>query len=218
MLFERKKTDFETQRKSMVEKQIEGRGIGNQKVLGSLLKIERHRFVPPHLKTVAYEDRPLPIGYGQTISQPYIVAFMTELLELKEQDSVLEIGTGSGYQTAVLAEIAEKVYSIEVIPELSERAKNLIEGLGYRNVYIKIGDGWRGWKEYAPFSAIIVTCAPTKIPPLLIEQLSDGGKMVVPIGSGFQKLKLVEKVKGEIKIKNAGDVSFVPMIKKEDKR
>ncbi|MCM8791715.1 MAG: protein-L-isoaspartate(D-aspartate) O-methyltransferase [Candidatus Omnitrophica bacterium] len=209
--------DFVALRKAMVKNQIEKRGIRDKNVLKAMLKVERHKFVPEELKNYAYEDRPLPIGEDQTISQPYIVALMTELLKLDPNDRVLEIGTGSGYQAAILAELVKEVYTIEIIESLAKRAEKLLHDLGYKNIYVKIGDGYLGWPEKAPFDAIIVTCAPKEIPPLLIEQLKEGGKMVVPVGDFFQNLKLVIKKDTKIIVKDIVPVIFVPMIKKDER-
>ncbi len=203
-------------RYQMVETQLKARDITDQKVLNAMLKVERHKFVPKEYRELAYIDDPLPIGHNQTISQPYIVALMTQLLELKGNERVLEIGTGSGYQAAILAEIVKEVYTIEIIPELAKNAEKLLkEELGYKNIFIKIGDGYLGWPEYAPFDRIIVTCAPDHIPQPLIDQLKNGGKMVIPVGVGTQELVVVEKIKGEIHQKKTIPVRFVPMIRKE---
>jgi len=210
---DKERTDFYILRKKMIETQIEARGIKDKRVLEAMLKVERHKFVPESQKPFAYEDRPLPIGYGQTISQPYIVALMTELLELKGEEKVLEIGTGSGYQAAILAELAKEVYTIEIIEGLAKEAQKRLADLGYKNIKVKIGDGYLGWPEVSPFDAIVVTCAPEEIPPALIEQLKEGGKMVIPVGEFFQELKLVSKKEGKILIKNIIPVSFVPMIR-----
>lgn len=207
--------DYTSLRRQMVETQIESRGIKDRRVLEALLKVERHRFVPEELRAYAYEDRPLPIGEDQTISQPYIVALMTELLELKPNDKVLEIGTGSGYQAAILAELAREVYTIEIIESLAKRAEKVLKDSGYKNIYVKIGDGYLGWPEKAPFDAIIVTCAPEEIPETLIEQLKEGGRMVVPVGKFFQSLKLVIKKDGKVMVRDIAPVAFVPMIKKK---
>ena len=210
---DKERTDFYILRKKMIETQIEARGIKDKRVLEAMLKVERHKFVPESQKPFAYEDRPLPIGYGQTISQPYIVALMTELLELRGKEKVLEIGTGSGYQAAILAELAKEVYTIEIIEGLAKEAQKRLADLGYKNIKVKIGDGYLGWPEVSPFDAIVVTCAPEEIPPALIEQLKEGGKMVIPVGEFFQELKLVSKKEGKILIKNIIPVSFVPMIR-----
>jgi protein-L-isoaspartate(D-aspartate) O-methyltransferase len=203
---------YETKRKNMVREQIERRGVTDSATLHSMQLVKRHLFVPQNLVEDAYDDRPLPIGYGQTISQPYIVAYMTELIQPKQNYKVLEIGTGSGYQAAVLAEIIDSVFTIEIIPELENTAAERINHLGYKNVKVKIGDGYYGIEESAPFDAIIVTAASEYIPPPLIEQLKDGGKMIIPIGSPFmvQMLMLVEKDGEKITTENLLPVRFVP--------
>jgi protein-L-isoaspartate(D-aspartate) O-methyltransferase len=206
---------FSKLREEMVKTQIEARGIKDKRVLEVMRKVKRHQFVPQLYKSYAYKDTPLPIGEGQTISQPYIVALMTELLGLTGKESVLEIGTGSGYQAAILAELAAYVYTIEILPNLAERAEKLFKNLGYKNIMVKCGDGYLGWEEYAPFDAIIVTCAPEDIPRALVEQLADSGRMVLPVGSIYQELKLIEKKNGEAKIKSIIPVRFVPMIHSE---
>jgi len=199
-------------RKKMVEQQIEQRGVRDTATIRSMLAVPRHLFVPLSSRKSAYEDRPLSIGYGQTISQPYIVAYMTEAINPSSCKKVLEIGTGSGYQAAVLAEIVDKVYTIEIVKELGERAKKTLKELNYDNVFVKIGDGYIGWEEHAPYDAIVVTAAPDKIPPPLIKQLKDGGKMIIPVGSPYniQHLTLVEKSNGKIKSKRKLPVRFVP--------
>lgn len=206
---------YSQKRKDMVETQVKGRGIKDKRVLEAMLKVERHLFVPVNLRDFAYEDRPLPIGEGQTISQPYIVALMTEVLKLKSTDKVLEVGTGSGYQAAILAEIAKEVYTIEILPKLAKRAEKLLKELDHKNIKVKIGDGYLGWEEFSPFDCIIVTCAPDHIPQPLIEQLSEGGRMVIPVGKGFnQELVLIEKREGKIEKKSIIPVLFVPMLRK----
>ena len=207
---------FYQKRLQMVEYQLKGRDITDRKVLEVMLKVERHKFVPKDIQHLAYIDEPLPIGFGQTISQPYIVALMTQLLELKGDEKVLEIGTGSGYQAAILAEIAKEVYTIEIIPELAQRAEKLLKELGYKNIFVKIGDGYLGWPEHAPFDKIILTCAPEEIPQTLVEQLKDGGKMVLPVGRGVQDLIVVEKQKDKIITKSVIPVRFVPMIRSKE--
>ncbi|MFQ3675535.1 MAG: protein-L-isoaspartate(D-aspartate) O-methyltransferase [Endomicrobiia bacterium] len=202
-------------RLNMVEYQLKRRDITDKKVLDVMLKLERHKFVPMQYRENAYDDNPLPIGFGQTISQPYIVALMTQLLELKGDEKILEIGTGSGYQAAVLSEICKEVYTIEIIPDLAIRAEQLIKELGYKNIFIKIGDGYKGWVEHSPFDAIIVTCAPDHIPQPLIEQLKDGGKMVIPVGDYYQELVLVEKRQGKVFKKSVIPVRFVPMLREK---
>lgn len=203
-------------REQMVTSQIERRGVTDKKVLQAMLKVERHRFVSGNHIKHAYEDRPLPIGEGQTISQPYIVALMTEVLELDSSKRVLEIGTGSGYQAAVLAEICDSVYTIEIIEVLGKRADKALKECGYSNVAVKIGDGYKGWKEHAPFDAIIVTCAPSKVPQPLVDQLAEGGKLVIPVDVDFgQDLILLTKEKGKVKRKSVIPVRFVPMTKED---
>lgn len=205
--------DFSRKREDMVRYQIEARGIRDPRVLNAMRKVERHLFVPADQAALAYGDHPLPIGAGQTISQPYIVAFMTEALGLKERDRVLEIGTGSGYQAAILAEICDSVYTVEIIPELGKRAKALLTVLGYRNIRVKIGDGYQGWKEFAPYQAIMATCSPTHVPQPLIDQLAEGGTMIIPVGPAHnQELVVLVKRKGKLVQKNVLPVRFVPMV------
>ena len=203
---------YETKRRNMVKEQIEERGVTDSATLYSMITVKRHLFVPKNLTGDAYDDRPLPIGYGQTISQPYIVAYMTELIQPKQNYRILEIGTGSGYQAAVLAEIIDSVFTIEIIPELGKSAAERLSRLEYKNIKVIIGDGYYGIEESAPFDAIIVTAASEYIPPPLIEQLKDGGKMVIPIGSPFmvQMLMLVEKDEEKITTENILPVRFVP--------
>ncbi len=203
--------DFASQRYNMVERQIRSRGVKDERVLNAMLKVKRHLFVPEPYREFAYLDRPLPIGEGQTISQPYIVALMTELLALKGDEKVLEIGTGSGYQAAILAELCKEVYTIEIVEVLANRADKLLRKLGYENITVKFGDGYQGWAEHAPFDGIIVTCAPPEIPEPLLKQLKDGGRMVIPVGEYYQELKLVEKREGKIRISSVIPVRFVPM-------
>jgi protein-L-isoaspartate(D-aspartate) O-methyltransferase len=205
------KGDFKAMREKMVETQIKARGVKDPRVLSALLKVERHRFVPEKYLDSAYSDQPLPIGEGQTISQPYIVALMTELLELKGNEKVLEIGTGSGYQAAILAELAKEIYTIEIIEPLASTARERLSELGYQNVKVKAGDGYLGWPEAAPFDAIIVTAAPDHIPKPLIDQLREGGRMVVPVGTYTQELIKIVKRSGKIETTNVIPVVFVPM-------
>jgi len=205
------KGDFKVMREKMVETQIKARGVKDPRVLSALFKVERHRFVPEEYLNSAYADQPLPIGEGQTISQPYIVALMTELLELKGDEKVLEIGTGSGYQAAILAELAKEVYTIEIIESLASMTKNRLSQLGYQNVKVKAGDGYLGWPEVGPFDGIIITCAPDHIPKPLIEQLKEGGRMVVPVGAYSQELKKIVKRSGKIVTTDVIPVVFVPM-------
>jgi protein-L-isoaspartate(D-aspartate) O-methyltransferase len=199
-------------REKMVEDQVESRGISNQPTLDAMKKVPRHKFVPPNLLDRAYDDGPLPIGYGQTISQPYIVAYMTAAIDPQPGQKILEIGTGSGYQAAVLAEIIDSVFTIEIVTELYKSSEKRLKELGYKNVLCKNADGYYGWKKYEPFDAIIVTAAAEYIPPPLIEQLKDGGKMVIPVGSPFlnQTLILVEKNGKEITTTSLLPVRFVP--------
>ena len=206
---------FRKLRQAMVEKQIVARGIKDRRLLEAMRTVERHKFVPIYLQSFAYKDTALPIGEDQTISQPYIVALMTELLELKGDEKVLEIGTGSGYQAAILAELVKEVYTIEIIPSLAKRAENLLTDLGYSNIKVLCGDGYLGWPEHAPFDAIIITCAPEEVPGELIKQLKLEGRMVVPVGENFQVLKLIFKKPGKILEKNIIPVLFVPMVKGE---
>ncbi|RME67961.1 MAG: protein-L-isoaspartate(D-aspartate) O-methyltransferase [Verrucomicrobia bacterium] len=195
----------------MVEHQIAARGIRDPRVLEAMRRVPRHAFVPPDVQNLAYEDHPLPIGHGQTISQPYIVALMTELAEVGPGSRVLEIGTGSGYQAAVLAEIGAEVYSIEIIPELGERAREVLRRLGYDRVQVRIGDGSVGWPEEAPFDAIIVTAAPVHIPEPLREQLKVGGRLVIPVGSIMQELRVVVREADGWRERAVIPVRFVPM-------
>jgi len=197
----------------MVERQLRWRGIKDERVLAAMQALPRQLFVPEQLRAFAYDDRPLPIGSGQTISQPYIVALMTELLELKPTNKVLEIGTGSGYQTAVLAQLVAAVYSIEILPGLAEGAKNILAALGYKNIELKIGDGFFGWPEHAPFDAILLTAAAPKIPELLWLQLREGGRLIMPLGEERQTQKLIRarKVAGEPMIEDFSEVLFVPL-------
>ncbi len=188
------------------------RGVTNERVLTAMRKVPREQFVPEEMRARSYTDRPLPIGYDQTISQPYIVAFMTEKLELKPTDRVLEIGTGSGYQAAILGELAAEVYSIEIIEPLGKGAEGTLKRLGYKNVHVKVGDGYKGWPEHAPFDAVIVTCAPNHVPRPLVEQLKDGGRIIIPVGeAGAQELYLLEKKDGQLRQRAVLPVRFVPM-------
>ena len=197
----------------MVEQQIVKRGVQDQRVLDAMRKIQRHLFVGESLKGRAYGDHPLPIDEGQTISQPYVVAWMTEALELKSTDRVLEIGTGSGYQAAVLAEIVREVYTMEIKERLVKRSAGLLNELGYENIKIKYADGYNGWEEYAPFDAIIITASANHIPPPLIRQLKEGGRLIIPLGSTlyYQTLTLATKRNNELDVVQMGGVAFVPM-------
>lgn len=198
-------------RDDMVRYQIEERGVSDPVVLAAMRRVPRHEFVPPEVRAFAYEDSPLPIGDGQTISQPYIVALMTQLLALRKTDRVLEIGTGSGYQAAVLAEIVAEVYTIEIVEPLERAARATLDRQGYKNVFTRAGDGYRGWPEHAPFDAVIITAAPGKIPEPLIDQLKTGGKMVLPLGSWYQELIVVTKEKDGVRKRSVIPVRFVPM-------
>jgi protein-L-isoaspartate(D-aspartate) O-methyltransferase len=211
-------SNYAEQRLRMVETQIERRDITDTLVLNAMRTVPRHLFVPESFRRESYHDGPLPIGMDQTISQPYIVAIMTELLQIDSVSKVLEIGTGSGYQAAVLAEISDSVYSIEIIPKLAHRADTLLDSLGYTDVQIRAGDGYRGWPEAAPFDAIIVTAAPPKIPQPLIDQLKTGGRMVIPVGEYHQELLLVQKTEKGVIEKSIIPVRFVPMTGEAQKK
>ncbi len=211
--------DFQKQRLSMVNDQIMERGVKDRSVIEAMTAVPRHKFVSENYLNRAYDDGPLPIGYGQTISQPYIVAYMTEILNLNANSRVLEVGTGSGYQAAVLSPIVKQVYTIEIIPELARSAAVRLKDLGYRNVEVAIGDGYYGWNKYAPFDAIIVTAAAGHIPPPLIEQLKNNGRMVIPVGGSFlvQNLILITKDKdGNVTTRNLIPVRFVPLTGRHD--
>lgn len=211
---------FGLKREKMIEQDIKGMGIKDKKVLEVMARVPRHLFVDEGLREQAYEDHPLPIGEGQTISQPYIVALMTEALRLKPADRVLEIGTGSGYQAAVLSEMVKEVYTIEIRKALADSAAKRLKDLGYRNVKVKYADGYKGWTEYAPFDAIIITAAANHIPPLLIKQLKEGGRLIIPLGSTvyYQTLTLVTKQKGDLDVQQLGSVVFVPMTGEAEKK
>ena len=212
IVFSQDQEDYRRLREDMVKTQIEARNVYHRATLKAMRTVPRHEFVPDAMKAYAYQDRPLSIGNGQTISQPYIVAFMTSVINPKPDDRILEIGTGSGYQAAVLAEIVERVYTIEIIPELADIAKEKFESLNYTNIYTRTGDGYHGWPEEAPFDAIVVTAAPDEIPEPLIDQLKEGGKMVIPVGPKYsvQSLQLITRKNGETNIKNLFPVRFVP--------
>jgi protein-L-isoaspartate(D-aspartate) O-methyltransferase len=217
---------FVQARRLMVKEQLTARGrdITNSRVLAAMGKVPRHEFVPERLRSRAYQDSPLPIGHDQTISQPFIVAFMTESLQPRPSDRVLEIGTGSGYQAAVLAELVAEVYTIEIIKELADRAAADLKRLGYTNVQVRAGDGYQGWPQAAPFDAIIVTCAPNKVPQPLVDQLKTGGRMIIPVGVSWnQELVLLHKRDGKLEQQTVLPVRFVPMTgeaeqKPEDRR
>lgn len=212
--------DYELRRSQMVQQDIKARGISDPAVLHALSTVPRHLFVDARFRPTAYGDHPLPIGEGQTISQPYIVALMTEVLRLKPADRVLEIGTGSGYQAAVLALIVKEVYTIEIVKPLADRARKLLVDLGYGNVTVKFGDGYQGWEEHAPFDAIIITAAPDRIPQPLVDQLKEGGRLVVPLTHPvyYQVLTLATKREGKLELEQIAPVAFVPMTGEVQKR
>jgi protein-L-isoaspartate(D-aspartate) O-methyltransferase len=210
--------DLTTQRNTMVEQQMEARGISDPATLEAMRVVPRHEFLPLRLREEAYGDYPLPIGHGQTISQPYIVAFMTEAIRPRPGEKILEIGAGSGYQAAVLAQMGAEVYTIEIVEPLAEMARQTLERLGYQNANVKHGDGYRGWPEHAPFDAVIVTCAPDKIPPDLVAQLKDGGRMIIPVGGGMeQELVLLQKQGDRVEKQSVLPVRFVPMTGEAEK-
>lgn len=206
------------ERHAMVEEQIVARRIADQRTLSAMRRVPRHRFVPRELSHRAYEDGPLPIGHGQTISQPFIVAYTTEHAQIKPGTKVLEIGTGSGYQAAVAAEAGADVYSIEIVPELAERARAALHDSGYGRVHLRTGDGYKGWPEEAPFDVIIVTAAPDVVPPPLIEQLKEGGRMIIPVGPqrGVQELRLITKSGGKVREEALLPVAFVPFTRAKE--
>jgi protein-L-isoaspartate(D-aspartate) O-methyltransferase len=198
----------------MVRNQIEARGVKNQRVLEALRKVPRHMFVPAELQEKAYDDRPLPIGHDQTISQPYIVGLMSELLDASPEHKVLEIGTGSAYQAAILSQLVKQVHSIEIVPELARSAAELLNRLGYKNVNVRLGDGYAGWPEQAPFDRIILTAAPPKIPQALLDQLKPGGRLVAPEGDRYQELVVIDKnADGSLTRRPSIPVMFVPMVR-----
>jgi len=202
---------LERERQAMVEHQIAARGVDDARVLAAMRRVPRHEFVPAESRGAAYEDRPLPIGWDQTISQPYIVALMTAALALQGHERVLEIGTGSGYQAAVLADLVSEVYSIEIVPELATRARATLQRLGYEHVHVRSGDGYRGWPEAAPFDAIVVTASPEHVPEPLVQQLRPGGRMVLPVGTGHQLLLRLVRTEQGFESDTLAAVRFVPM-------
>ena len=206
--------EFVERRARMVDTQLRARGILDAKALGAMARVERHRFVPERDLDRAYGDHPIDIGFGQTISQPYIVAFMTEALALDDDSRVLEIGSGSAYQTAVLAEIAREVYSVEVVPEHAARAERLLRELGYANVQVRLGDGYAGWPEAAPFDGIIVTAAPDHVPQPLVDQLKPGSRLVVPVGRGEQDLLVLTRTAHGLREEQRLAVRFVPLVRR----
>jgi protein-L-isoaspartate(D-aspartate) O-methyltransferase len=210
--FAQRPSDYDEARERMVQKEVVGRGVRDQRVCDAMRKVPRHLFLPVDQRKSAYLDGALPIGNGQTITSPYVVAFMTEKLEPQPTDKVLEIGTGSGYQAAVLSQLVAEVYSIEIVEPLGQRATRTIQQLGYNNVHVKIGDGYKGWPEHAPFDKIIVTCSPEEIPKALVDELREGGRLVVPLGERFQQtLYLFRKVNGELQKEKLESTFFVPM-------
>lgn len=202
------------ERSEMVSSQIEARGVRSQRVLEAMRKVERHRFIPPDGQAFAYRDSPVPIGQGQTISQPYIVACMTEMLESQPSDRVLEIGTGSGYQTAVLAELVAEVCTVENVEPLANRAKTILNQMDYKNICLSLGDGHQGWPEAAPFDKVIVTAAPAKLPKALLDQLKPGGRMIVPVGRWRQELMLIHHTPDGCQRERLMPVRFVPMVRR----
>jgi len=202
--------DFAQQRRNLVD-QLRSQGVTSSAVLEAMLKVPRHKFVPPSQRHLAYQNRPLSIGHGQTISQPFIVGYMTEAASIAPHEKVLEIGTGSGYQAAVLAELAKEVYTIEIIPDLAEGARTLLRELAYKNVQVKTGNGYEGWKEHAPFDAIVVTAAPDQIPQTLVDQLAFRGKMVIPVGTTFQEMVIITRDESGVVERRTIAVQFVPM-------
>jgi protein-L-isoaspartate(D-aspartate) O-methyltransferase len=212
-------SEFEAERQKMVQEQLKPRDLHDERVLAAMSKVPREAFVPENMRSQSYADSAVPIGHDQTISQPFIVAYMTEQLRLQPTDRVLEIGTGSGYQAAVLAELAKDVYTIEIVEPLAKEASARLAQLGYNNAHVKIGDGYQGWPEVAPFDAIIVTCAPDKVPQPLTQQLKEGGRMIIPVGSGLdQQLFLLEKKEGQMAQRAILPVRFVPMAGEAAKR
>ncbi len=203
--------DFEGRRRAMVEQQLKARDIKSERVLEAMRKVPRHLFIPEAQRHDAYGDYPVPIGHGQTISQPYIVAFMTQALDVRPTDRVLEIGTGSGYQAAVLGELVKEVYTIEIVEPLAERARATLASLGYRNVHVKAGNGYLGWPEQAPFDRVIVTAAPDDVPPALVEQLKVDGIMAIPVGDLWQELRILRKTAKGLETLETLPVRFVPM-------
>jgi protein-L-isoaspartate(D-aspartate) O-methyltransferase len=202
----------------MVDRQLAGRDIHNERVLEAMARVPRHEFVPEAWQSVAYQDSPLPIDAGQTISQPYIVALMTQLVEPKPEHKALDVGTGSGYQAAVLSELVDKVFSIEIVESLADEARQRLKRLGYENVEVRTGDGYAGWKSEAPFDLIIVAAAPDHVPPALVDQLAVGGKLVIPIGDRIQNLVVIEKkLDGTTVTREVAPVAFVPMTGQAEK-
>jgi len=204
---------FAREREIMVQEQLRSRDIRDPAVLEAMTRVPRHRFVPSEYEQMAYADHPLPIGFSQTISQPYIVGYMSEAAGISADDKVLEVGTGSGYQAAILAELAREVYTIEIIPELAEGARTVLRDLGYTNVEVRTGDGYAGWMEQAPFDAIVVTAAPDHVPQALVDQLAVGGKMIIPVGTGAQQMRVITRTPTGVTEKLTLPVRFVPLVR-----
>jgi len=210
--------DWEAERQRMVDAQLKARDIRDTRVLNAMLKVPRHLFIPEPQRAESYSDGPVPIDYGQTITQPYVVAFMTQALDVQPNHRVLEIGTGSGYQAAVLGELTADVYTIEIVPELADRARETLRTLGYRNIHLRSGNGYLGWPEYAPYDRIIVTAAPPEVPPALVQQLKIGGVMAIPVGTVIQELRILRRTPSGLQTISTLPVRFVPMTGKPSAR
>lgn len=217
VLAQRNPRDWEDERRRMVEAQLKARDIRSARVLDAMLAVPRHLFVPEDRRADAYRDSPLPIGYEQTISQPYIVAFMTQALDVGPDHRVLEIGTGSGYQAAVLGQLAKEVYTIEIVAPLAERARHTLSGLGYRNIEVRTGNGYLGWPDHAPYDRIMVTAAPDEVPRALVEQLKPGGLLVIPVGTLQQELRVLRRTTAGLQLLGTLPVRFVPMTGKPER-
>ena len=209
---------YARERARMVAEQLRARGIRDRAVLRAMARVPRHQFVPAPYQELAYADRPLPIGFDQTISQPFIVAYMTEVANVSSGERVLEVGTGSGYQAAILAELVREVYTVEIVPELATRARTQLRALGYANVHVRTGDGYAGWREHAPYDAIVVTAAPDHVPPALVEQLAVGGRMVVPVGADEQEMRVISKTARGVVEQRTIPVQFVPLVRPDSQR
>ena len=206
--------DWDAARQRMIADQLRTRDVCDERVLAAVSRVERHRFIPEDARSESYEDHPVPIGYGQTISQPYIVGFMTQALDVEPHHRVLEIGTGCGYQTAVLAELAREVFSIEVVPDLAARARATLTELGYANVHLRVGDGYDGWPEEAPFDRILGAAAPREVPPVLVDQLAVEGILVMPVGDWHQEIRVIQKSGGQVQSRDVLPVRLVPMVRR----
>lgn len=206
---------FAAERARMVREQLRARGIREPAVLAAMTRVPRHRFVPALYEDLSYADHPVPIGFDQTISQPYIVAYMTEAARVSSNEKVLEVGTGSGYQAAILGELAREVYTIEIIPELASGARNILSELGYTNVHVRTGDGYAGWKEHAPFDAIVVTAAPDHVPQALVDQLAVNGRMIIPVGAGEQEMRVITRTASGVTQESTLRVRFVPLVRQD---